>query len=232
MTLMLRTYAFTWKKLFFKDFHRFECGISCTIPNACNFERRSTGCNIKYFSTKDCQKTVGRTEIYYGPLTKHIKALKLFSLLTSTFGLSTQPFIYLKAVENDNVGALLGISACIGFLAITTPFLIHIITKKYVTHLYYDAKQDIYIANTYSLFARTKELTFVPEDVVVPDVTGMFTNCVIKNIPLFLESNFFYDRSHYIRIMGYDKPMDFKLNNNNQTVDRTMDTKYTNDNKK
>lgn len=41
----------------------------------------------------------------------------------------------------------------------------------------------------------------------------MFTNCVIKNIPLFLEQKFFHDSSHYIRIMGYDKPVDLKLNN-------------------
>jgi len=62
------------------------------------------------------------------------------------------------------------------------------------------------------------QLTFKPENVVVPDVTGMFTNCIIKNVPLFLEQKFFYDSSHYIRIMGYDKPVDFKLNNFNQKL--------------
>ncbi|KYM88057.1 hypothetical protein ALC53_03159, partial [Atta colombica] len=63
------------------------------------------------------------------------------------------------------------------------------------------------------------QLTFTPEDVIVPDVNGMFTNCIIKNIPLFLEQKFFYDPSHYIRIMGYDKPIDFKLHNDfNRTV--------------
>jgi hypothetical protein len=69
-----------------------------------------------------------------------------------------QPVVYSKAVENDNIGVVLGIFACIGFFALTTPLLIHMITKKYVTHLYYDAKEDMYIANTYSLFARKKEV--------------------------------------------------------------------------
>lgn len=69
-----------------------------------------------------------------------------------------QPFLFSKAVENDNIGAILGVFACIGFFAITTPLLIHMITKKYVTHLYYDAKEDVYIANTFNLFARTKEV--------------------------------------------------------------------------
>ncbi|KYN29446.1 hypothetical protein ALC57_01113, partial [Trachymyrmex cornetzi] len=122
--------------------------------------------NIKFFHnmnsfSQDYQKTIERTEIYYGPLTKQIKFLKLFSLLTSSGGLMVQPFLYLKAIENDNIGVVLGLFACIGFFAITTPLLIHMITKKYVTYLYYNAKEDIYIANTYSLFARTKKYTFM-----------------------------------------------------------------------
>lgn len=70
------------------------------------------------------------------------------------------------------------------------------------------------------------QLIFTPDDVVVPDVTGMFTNCIIKGMPLFFEQKFFHDSNHYIRIMGYDKPVDFKINNKNslnQTV--TTDTK-------
>lgn len=59
------------------------------------------------------------------------------------------------------------------------------------------------------------QLIFTPDDVVVPDVTGMFTNCIIKGMPLFFEQKFFHDSNHYIRIMGYDKPVDFKINNKN-----------------
>lgn len=66
------------------------------------------------------------------------------------------------------------------------------------------------------------QLKFSPEDVVVPDINGMFTNCIIKGIPLFIEQNFFYDPSHYIRIMGYDKPIDFKLSNNNSNTNQTV----------
>ncbi|XP_018342067.1 PREDICTED: transmembrane protein 70 homolog, mitochondrial [Trachymyrmex septentrionalis] len=223
MTFMLRACAYGQKGLAIKDFNHLKCRILSYVIHDYNFERCSTTRNIKFFhninSFSQDQKTIERTEIYYGPLTKQIKFLKLFSLLTSSSSLMVQPFLYLKAVENDNIGVILGLFACVGFFAITTPLLIHMITKKYVTHLYYNAKEDIYIANTYSLFARTKQFTFTPEDVVVPDVNGMFTNCIIKNIPLFLEQKFFYDSSHYIRIMGYDKPIDFKLHNDfNQTV--------------
>ncbi|XP_018310662.1 transmembrane protein 70 homolog, mitochondrial [Mycetomoellerius zeteki] len=225
MTFILRACAYSQKGLVIKDFNNLKCRILSCIIHDYNFERCSAAYNMKFFHninsfSQDYQKTIERTEeIYYGPLTKQIKFLKFFSLLTSSGGLMIQPFLYLKAVENDNIGAVLGLFACIGFFAITTPLLIHMITKKYITHLYYNAKEDIYIANTYSLFARTKKITFTPEDVVVPDVNGMFTNCIIKNIPLFLEQKFFYDSSHYIRIMGYDKPIDFKLHNDfNRTV--------------
>lgn len=59
------------------------------------------------------------------------------------------------------------------------------------------------------------QLEFTPNDVAVPDVNGMFTNCIVKGKPLFLEQSFFHNPNHYIRIMGYDKPIDFKLRNNN-----------------
>lgn len=78
--------------------------------------------------------------------------------MTSTGGLLVQPFLYSKAIESDNTGAVLGIFAFIGFLTVTTPLLIHIVTRKYVTHLYYDVKEDKYIANTYSLFVKKKEV--------------------------------------------------------------------------
>lgn len=55
----------------------------------------------------------------------------------------------------------------------------------------------------------------------MPDVNHLFTNCIIKGNPLYLEQRFFNDPSHYIRIMGYDKPIDFKLGNSDdleQTV--------------
>lgn len=224
MALILNVCA--QKRLLFENFNNLKHTLIYIMYNGRTVKKFPTVYNVKYFSTKSYEETsVEKTEIYYGTLTRQVRALKLFSLLTSTGGLLAQPFLYSKVVESGNTGAVLGIFA-FGVLAITTPLLIHIITKKYVTHLYYNAKEDKYIANTYNLFVQTKELTFTPDDVVVPDVTGMFTNCIIKGTPLFLEQEFFHDPTHYIRIMGYDKPIDFKLSNKNnldQTV--TVDTK-------
>jgi len=42
----------------------------------------------------------------------------------------------------------------------------------------------------------------------------MFTSFVVKKRPLFVDPALFDDPEHYVRIMGYDKPIDFKLNLN------------------
>lgn len=55
------------------------------------------------------------------------------------------------------------------------------------------------------------QLEFKTDDVVVPDVPGMFTTMHAKGTPLFIEARHFTDPLHYAKIMGYDKPMDFKL---------------------
>lgn len=39
----------------------------------------------------------------------------------------------------------------------------------------------------------------------------MFTSIIVKDTPLFLDPKMFSNPDHYIKIMGYDKPMDFKL---------------------
>ncbi|GFG31314.1 hypothetical protein Cfor_12877 [Coptotermes formosanus] len=55
------------------------------------------------------------------------------------------------------------------------------------------------------------KITFTADDVVVPDVPGMFTSFQIKGVPLFVDPRLFDDPAHYARIMGYDKPINFKL---------------------
>ena len=44
----------------------------------------------------------------------------------------------------------------------------------------------------------------------------MFANCSIYRKAAYLDSQSFTDQQHYVRIMGYDKPMDFKLETESQ----------------
>lgn len=45
----------------------------------------------------------------------------------------------------------------------------------------------------------------------------MFTSFVIGKTPLFVDPTSFIDTDHYVKIMGYDKPIDFKLHSEEST---------------
>jgi len=45
---------------------------------------------------------------------------------------------------------------------------------------------------------------------VVPDLPKMFTTFTIKGVPMLVDVSDF-DVEHYARILGYDKPLDFKI---------------------
>ncbi|KAF7278023.1 hypothetical protein GWI33_008943 [Rhynchophorus ferrugineus] len=143
------------------------------------------------------KQTQGPIEIYNGPLTPHIKAVKLFSLSRS-------------------LPIIIAGYTFIGFFTFVTPILLHFITKKYVTQLNYDEVKDTYIAKTVNFFCITEKTEFKVDDVKVPDVPGMFTSMHIKGKPLFMDPRTFEEPEHYRRIMGYDKPIDFKLYENSE----------------
>ncbi|XP_003426743.1 transmembrane protein 70 homolog, mitochondrial [Nasonia vitripennis] len=151
----------------------------------------------------------GKQVIYTGLLCSNIRRIKLFSLSTSIIGLAVQPVVYQKALlAGTTTKFTLPAFALIGLLALATPPLLHIITKRYVLSVEYDATKDMYTATTYNLLCIRKKIEFTPEDVTIPTVLGMFTTCAIRGKPVFLDAKSFTDQSHYKRIMGYDKPVD------------------------
>ncbi|XP_075973364.1 transmembrane protein 70 homolog, mitochondrial [Anticarsia gemmatalis] len=149
--------------------------------------------------------------IYYGPLTPQIKGVKVFSLSSSMAGLLAQPIIIREAATIGSTSLLVAICSVVGFFTFITPILLHVITKKYVTEIHYDPETSTYKATTINFFLARKQLEFKTDDVQVPDIPGMFTTMNAKGTPLFIEARHFSDPWHYAKIMGYDKPMDFKL---------------------
>ncbi|XP_068218746.1 transmembrane protein 70 homolog, mitochondrial [Palaemon carinicauda] len=149
-------------------------------------------------------------EVYHGILTTQIRMVKIFSLSTSCMGLMMQPLLFQKVV-GSGVGLAIVTGSFVGFFTFVTPFLIHWITKKYVTKLEYDPKRDVYSATTLTFFIRERKINFTVDDVKVPTVPGPFTSFHVKNQPLFVEPRMFEDIEHYGRLMGYDKPIDFSL---------------------
>lgn len=151
-------------------------------------------------------------QIYAGTLSSNIRGIKVFSLLTSGVGIILQPILIERYSQTpSSIPVLVAIGTFIGFFTYVTPILLHLITKRYVVSLHYNEDVDMYIAKTYTLFLRSNLLYFRHEDVVVPDLPGLFTSFIVKGQPLFVEMELFQDIEHYRRIMGYDKPVDFKL---------------------
>ncbi|EDV97427.1 transmembrane protein 70 homolog, mitochondrial [Drosophila grimshawi] len=152
--------------------------------------------------------------IYYGTLAPRMKIVKLFSLTTSLVGIAAQPILLEQGMKIGGTG--MGIFLCTigGFFTFVTPLLLHFITKKYVTELHYNTVTDEYTATTISVILLKIKTKFRTSDVTVPEVPGMFTSFLVKKRPLFVDPALFDDPEHYVRIMGYDKPIDFKLNVN------------------
>lgn len=148
-------------------------------------------------------------EVYHGILSTQVRMVKVFSLSTSCLGLMMQPLLFQKAL-GSGVGFVIAAGSFVGFFTFVTPLLIHWITKKYVTRLEYDSEQDMYSATTLTFFLREKKIKFSVNDVKVPSVPGLFTTFHAKDHPLFVEPRMFEDIEHYGRIMGYDKPIDFR----------------------
>ncbi|XP_047529204.1 transmembrane protein 70 homolog, mitochondrial [Vanessa atalanta] len=159
--------------------------------------------------------------IYYGPLTPQIKAVKIFSVSSSAAGLAAQPIIIREATTIGSTSLLVALCSVVGFFTFITPLLLHLITKKYVTEIHYDPNTLTYKATTINFFLASVQLNFKAEDVVVPDIPGMFTTMVAKGKPLFIEARHFTDPLYYAKIMGYDKPLDFKLGVNKDDDDKT-----------
>uniref|UniRef100_A0A034WT07 Transmembrane protein 70-like protein, mitochondrial n=2 Tax=Endopterygota TaxID=33392 RepID=A0A034WT07_BACDO len=149
--------------------------------------------------------------VYYGGLAPRMKAVKVFSLATSLAGLAAQPILLEQGLNMGGKPMAVFLCGFAGFFTFVTPLLLHFITKKYVTEIHYNPKSEEYTATTISILLFKIKTTFKPDDVKVPEVPGMFTSFVVHNKPLFVDPALFDDPEHYARIMGYDKPVDYKL---------------------
>ncbi|XP_033221836.1 transmembrane protein 70 homolog, mitochondrial [Belonocnema kinseyi] len=211
MALLLKTWFNNQGRRCFMEVSHSKCTCVLNTKYLSNRIKITTYFRERYFSTKQDETISPATEVYTGILTRQIRNIKLFSLCTSCMGVMAQPIIYEKMAQTNSLGTLVGISVFFGLFTIATPLLLHMITKKYITSIKYLPEEDKYVATTYTIFLRDKQIEFQPKDVFVPEVPGMFTSCLIKKAPLFFTPDSFNDLSHYKRIMGYDKPIDFKL---------------------
>lgn len=81
-----------------------------------------------------------------------------FSLTTSLVGIVSQPFLYQQLSALQNLPMLVVGCSFVGVYTFVTPFLLHYVTKKYVTKVDYNSEKDTYIASTTNFFGLQREV--------------------------------------------------------------------------
>ncbi|XP_059478286.1 transmembrane protein 70 homolog, mitochondrial [Neocloeon triangulifer] len=172
-----------------------------SLNNLCRFSSTSSPPNS---SDENVDK-----KIYQGSLVSQVKSIKYFTIGTSIMGCIIQPVIWTRFIEMYGAGTTYTMASFIGFFTIVTPLLIHYITKKYVTDMYYNSETETYTAVTLSFLNGRVETKFKQEDVFRPDMLGMFESFRVNGKPLLVDSSLFFNPEDYGKLMGYDKPIDF-----------------------
>lgn len=85
-------------------------------------------------------------------------------------GVVAQPILYEQADKlGSSTPVIVAVCGFVGFFTFVTPFLLHTITKRYVTEMTFDPQTQEYTATTISFFLRKSNLKFRVEDVTVPE---------------------------------------------------------------
>ncbi|XP_070605293.1 transmembrane protein 70, mitochondrial [Erythrolamprus reginae] len=148
--------------------------------------------------------------IYSGTLTKTILGVKLFCF-TSSIATASMVFVVIHkyGLNVDKLYSEIALYSATLFFIFLTPMLLHLLTRRYIIRLYHKDKTDIYTAITYSGILREKKKLFHQKDVMVPDMSKMFTTFYVKRRAMLVNPlNFGYARD-YSHLMGYDKPFNF-----------------------
>lgn len=169
---------------------------------------------VRHVSDKHSERNaIEREMIYNGSLKNKVRTVKIMSLLSSVISVISQPIIYMKILEEDNVVGAGTLFALVNVVTISSPILIHFLTKRYVIEMYHYPKEEKYTAKLFSFLCKEREITFTPNDVIEPNtkVSAALTTCVAGGNPLLFDENNFIDPKHYKIIMNYNKPIDFKV---------------------
>lgn len=193
------------------------------VLSRCKQNDRNDGCRSLRTNTKDnideesglplTHSTKG-VLVYTGRMTQYVKGLKTLSLSTSLLALLAQPMV-LSAAKDDLIFKA-GVMGSISAVVFCTPALVHFVTKKYVSDIYFNKDTKMFTLAYKSFFLRRKELEFKAEDVVIPFTPRMFVTHVVKGRSCFIEFEEFRDKEIYKHMAGYDKPLDLTGGNQDQ----------------
>lgn len=144
-----------------------------------------------------------------GTVAGRVKLLKMFSISTSIAGACLLPKIYVELGEQYSAPAKMAVMGVTSFFVFMSPVLVHLLSKRYVAWIYYDEETNKFSASTFNFISMEVVHTFTPEDVVI--VHGALSSIKVRGVPLLFDANSFFDRKYYKKIMGFDKPAEWML---------------------
>ncbi|XP_038622643.1 transmembrane protein 70, mitochondrial [Tachyglossus aculeatus] len=145
--------------------------------------------------------------IYSGNLGRAVFGVKFFSYSSSAAGLALLPYIFSQvSAEPSGLPAKVALSVVAGVFTLTTPVLLHLVTRGYVLRLYHAAETDTYTAVTYSALLAEKRTVFRRADVRVPELRNLFTSFYAKTQSMLVNPALFPLARDYDHLMGYDEP--------------------------
>lgn len=114
---------------------------------------------VRHVSDKHSERNTSEREmIYNGTLTNKVRNIKMISLLSSAVSLISQPIIYMKILEEDNLVGVGTLFALLNVVTISSPLLIHLLTRRYVIEMYHYPSEEKYTAKLYSFFCKQREV--------------------------------------------------------------------------
>ncbi|CAF0759570.1 unnamed protein product [Didymodactylos carnosus] len=149
--------------------------------------------------------------VYSGSLDRPLMIAKSLSLSSSIGGLCIYPAVFFNSdlLAADNKVIIISFSIITGLFIFITPVLMQLISKRYLIQIYYNSIKNQFTAYYKNFFLIRRKIVFTPDDVKVPPVTGIFTTCLIKQKPYFINNEDFKDKDILKKMLGYDKPFDF-----------------------
>lgn len=146
--------------------------------------------------------------VYTGNLEANVKRVKFLSLTTSLLGLACQPVIINKTLDGSTSKLAFVFVGWTCLAVIFSPFLLNMVTKRYVTKLTFDDRTKQFTATTLNFINRPKQIKFTRDDVHVPTVPGMFTSFLVHKQPLLIDPSLVIDKEAYSHLLGYDQSLE------------------------
>lgn len=148
--------------------------------------------------------------VYVGSLTHQLKAAKILSLSSSLLGILMLPFLT-NTLASSALFAKIFVFGTSGFFILVTPILSQVLTRKYVSRMYYNYEEKKFTAILFNFWLFEYKLEFDLNDAFMPEIPGLFTTLKLKSNGrnLFVDLNQISDLSLTEKILGYDK--DFNI---------------------